>query len=78
MINFELLANTAQYYKVKFFKINLYLRLSLSLSFCHGTTPGRYQKAYRKRRRQRKKVEENHTKKQRIQQLHPRVRVMMN
>lgn len=32
MINFELLANTAQYYKVKFFKINLYLRLSLSLS----------------------------------------------
>lgn len=33
MINFELLANTAQYYKVKFFKINLYLRLSLSLSW---------------------------------------------
>lgn len=38
MINFELLANTAQYYKVKFFKINLYLRLSLSLSLSWDDT----------------------------------------
>lgn len=49
MINFELLANTAQYYKVKFIKINLYLRLSLSL--CHGTTPGRYQKSLQEKKK---------------------------